>query len=247
MGFPTPRPKPRLLYDCTSSRSGVIEVHSIVRNDGGRSYVGNGVSRKEKNARSLPILQRLLQKYLATSALLAVFGILIKAAMGGPWSRKWPWLLPGAVGALLLLVLHLAWSSAVVEERVVIMASLGVQFETRHRRPVEQVTRVFYPMEALRAALINEAVTPLTCYFYLALLAPGHGRLLLPFPELRPPLAMLVPIRNAIQAAIDAHNTRVAEAAPSAHFSATTSGDGQPIDSGIERYRSFRDHLFIQA
>ena len=39
----------------------------------------------------------------------------------------------------------------------------------------------FVPIDCITAAVINEAVTPAGCYFYLAILMQGHDRLVLAF------------------------------------------------------------------
>lgn len=84
----------------------------------------------------------------------------------------------------------------VVEEVVVVMPTLGVQLETVYSS--KRVHRRFVPLEKIVAPVINEAVSPVACYFYLALLLRGHDNLELTFLGLRPPLKMLVPIWRSL-------------------------------------------------
>eukprot|EP00850_Spirogloea_muscicola_P012924 SM000085S23274 [mRNA] locus=s85:532344:533920:+ [translate_table: standard] len=85
-------------------------------------------------------------------------------------------------------------------ESVVVLHALGIQLEAHHRSG--WVKRHFVPFELLAAAVINEAVTPTICYFYLALLIAHEDHLLLAFPVTRPPLEVLVPVRNSLTAAL---------------------------------------------
>lgn len=96
---------------------------------------------------------------------------------------------------LLLLALFLALllrKGFVKEEVVVVMPSLGVQLEAVYDSG--KVHRRFVPMHTILAAIINEAVTPTHCYFYLALILRDETKLTLVFKETRPPLRILVPI-----------------------------------------------------
>ncbi|CAM6085839.1 unnamed protein product [Calypogeia fissa] len=88
----------------------------------------------------------------------------------------------------------------VVEEVIVVMPTLGVQLETVYSS--KRVHRRFVPLEKIVAPVINEAVSPVTCYFYLALLLRGEDNLELTFLGLRPPLKMLVPIWRSLCEAV---------------------------------------------
>jgi phosphatidylinositol glycan class H protein len=99
-------------------------------------------------------------------------------------------------------LLYLQWHRCRVEqEAVVVMPTLGVQLETVYCS--KSVKRRFVPLHRILLPVINEAVTPTTCYSYLALLLRDESRLTLTFLHVRPPLSMLVPIRAALCAAVE--------------------------------------------
>ncbi|XP_024365709.1 uncharacterized protein [Physcomitrium patens] len=103
-----------------------------------------------------------------------------------------------AIGVLF----YVLWRRGQVEqEAVVVMPTLGVQLETLYRS--KNVKRRFVPLHRILRPVINEAVTPTTCYTYLALLLRDDSRLTLTFLHVRPPLSMLVPIWTALCAAFD--------------------------------------------
>ncbi|XP_010266208.1 PREDICTED: uncharacterized protein LOC104603777 isoform X2 [Nelumbo nucifera] len=102
------------------------------------------------------------------------------------------------LGLTLVRLLH--WKS-VVKESVVIMPAFGVQLETHYGSG--RVVRRFVPMGNILRPVLNECVTPVTCYWSLALIVRGEAELMLVFKELRPPVKMLVPIWKALCAAID--------------------------------------------
>jgi phosphatidylinositol glycan class H protein len=95
-----------------------------------------------------------------------------------------------------ILLFFWARSKRVVEEVVVVMPTLGVQLETVYQN--RKVHRRFIPLQKIVAPVINEAISPVTCYFYLALLLRGEDNLVLIFLNLRPPLKMLVPIWRSL-------------------------------------------------
>ncbi|CAM6050487.1 unnamed protein product [Sphagnum compactum] len=99
-------------------------------------------------------------------------------------------------------LLYWQWHRCRVEqEAVVVMPTLGVQLETVYCS--KSVKRRFVPLHRILLPVINEAVTPTTCYSYLALLLRDESRLTLTFLHVRPPLSMLVPIRAALCAAVE--------------------------------------------
>lgn len=100
----------------------------------------------------------------------------------------------GALGFLL-------WRrNRVEQEAVVVMPTLGIQLETVYRS--KNVKRRFVPLHRILWPVINEAVTPTTCFTYLALLLRDDSRLTLTFLHVRPPLSMLVPIWTALCGAV---------------------------------------------
>lgn len=88
----------------------------------------------------------------------------------------------------------------VEQEAVVVMPTLGIQLETVYRS--KNVKRRFVPLHRILWPVINEAVTPTTCFTYLALLLRDDSRLTLTFLHVRPPLSMLVPIWTALCRAV---------------------------------------------
>lgn len=98
-------------------------------------------------------------------------------------------------------VAYLVWRrNRVEQEAVVVMPTLGIQLETVYRS--KNVKRRFVPLHRILWPVINEAVTPTTCFTYLALLLRDDSRLTLTFLHVRPPLSMLVPIWTALCAAV---------------------------------------------
>lgn len=108
----------------------------------------------------------------------------------------------------------------VKKESLVIMPAFGVQLEEhfwrvrRHRRPPRwsrtrllgpsslhssgRVHRQFVPIGKILKPVLNECVTPVTCYWSLALLLRDEDELMLVFKKLHPPVKMLVPIWKAL-------------------------------------------------
>ncbi|KAF8410642.1 hypothetical protein HHK36_003174 [Tetracentron sinense] len=66
-----------------------------------------------------------------------------------------------------------------------------------------RVIRRFVPIGNILKPVLNECVTPVTCYWSLALIVRGEEELMLVIKELRPPVKMLVPIWKALCAATD--------------------------------------------
>lgn len=106
------------------------------------------------------------------------------------------------IGTVLLCVLSAAviHGNGIEEETVVVMPTLGVQLETCYKSG--KVSGRFVPIGDILAAVINEAVTPFTCYSYLALVLRDERKLALVFQGLRPPLDMLVPTWKSLCSAV---------------------------------------------
>ncbi|KAK3023415.1 hypothetical protein RJ639_042803 [Escallonia herrerae] len=88
-----------------------------------------------------------------------------------------------------------------VSESIIIMPAFGVQLETHYRSG--RIIRRFIPISKILKAVVNECVTPVTCYWTLSLIVRGEEELTLVFKEFCPPLKLLVPIWKALCAAID--------------------------------------------
>lgn len=84
----------------------------------------------------------------------------------------------------------------VMKESIVIMPSFGVQLEIHLWSG--RVDRRFIPIGKILKPLLNECVTPVTCYWSLALLLRDEDELKLVFQKFRPPVKMLVPIWKAL-------------------------------------------------
>ncbi|XP_044966251.1 uncharacterized protein LOC123426473 [Hordeum vulgare subsp. vulgare] len=93
----------------------------------------------------------------------------------------------------------------VKKESVVIMPSFGVQLEIHFWSG--RVDRHFVPIGKILKPLLNECVTPVTCYWSLALLLRDEEELKLVFQKFRPPVKMLVPIWRALCAFTDSECT----------------------------------------
>lgn len=106
------------------------------------------------------------------------------------------------IGTVLICVLTAAviHGNGIEQETVVVMPTLGVQLETCYKSG--NVSRRFVPIGDILAAVINEAVTPFTCYSYLALVLRDERKLALVFQGLRPPLDMLVPTWKSLCSAV---------------------------------------------
>ncbi|KAL3844709.1 hypothetical protein ACJIZ3_002112 [Penstemon smallii] len=98
----------------------------------------------------------------------------------------------------------------VMKESVIILPAFGVQLETfymRHFFGLVQVSgrtvRHFVPIDKILKPVLNECVTPVTCYWSLSLIIREQEQLLLVFKELYPPISMLVPIWKALCASIN--------------------------------------------
>ncbi|XP_074371993.1 uncharacterized protein LOC141712816 [Apium graveolens] len=87
------------------------------------------------------------------------------------------------------------------KESIIIMPNFGVQLETQYR--CGSNSRRFIPMSKILKPVLNECVTPVTCYWSLSLIVRGEEELTLVFKELQPPIKMLVPIWKALCAAAD--------------------------------------------
>ncbi|CAA7398227.1 unnamed protein product [Spirodela intermedia] len=105
------------------------------------------------------------------------------------------------VGALLLSILVIISSQlrVVQKERVVIMPAFGVQLETYYWSG--RVSRRLLSVGKILRPVLNEIVTPVRCYWSLALVLDGHEELMPVFQESQPPVKMLAPIWKALCAA----------------------------------------------
>ncbi|KAL1820300.1 hypothetical protein ACET3Z_015169 [Daucus carota] len=99
-----------------------------------------------------------------------------------------------------LLIKSLLWKH-VDKESIIIMPNFGVQLETQYRSGSK--FRRFIPMSKILKPVLNECVTPVTCYWSLSLIVRGEEELTLVFKELHPPIKMLVPIWKALCTAAD--------------------------------------------
>ncbi|KAM0889162.1 hypothetical protein ACQ4PT_027894 [Festuca glaucescens] len=84
----------------------------------------------------------------------------------------------------------------VKKESLMIMPAFGIQLEQHFWSG--RVHRQFVPIRKLLKPLLNECVTPVTCYWSLALLLRDEDELMLVFKKLHPPVKMLVPIWKAL-------------------------------------------------
>lgn len=137
---------------------------------------------------------RVLLSYVGTLLFLAIvcYSLLLQEnfSTNSIWST---WL-----GALLAKALQY---KPVKKESIVIMPAFGVQLETHFWSG--KVSRRFVPMGKILRPVLNECVTPVTCYWSLAFILRGEEELMLVFKELRPPVKMLLPVWKALCAATD--------------------------------------------
>ncbi|KAI5683952.1 hypothetical protein M9H77_05180 [Catharanthus roseus] len=96
----------------------------------------------------------------------------------------------------------------VEKESVIILPAFGVQLETHYGSG--RTVRHFVPISKILKPVINECVTPVTCYWSLALIIRGEEELMLVFKELCPPVRMLLPVWKALCAATDIVETSAA-------------------------------------
>ncbi|KAK9284198.1 hypothetical protein L1049_023367 [Liquidambar formosana] len=129
---------------------------------------------------------------LLASLLLANAFYLVLAKEKSVTTLLWSFLL----GAL--LIKSLLWKP-VEKESVVVMPAFGVQLETHYGSG--RIIRRFVPIGKILKPVLNECVTPVTCYWSLSLIVCEEEELMSVFKELRPPVKMLVPIWKALCAA----------------------------------------------
>ncbi|XP_072979281.1 uncharacterized protein [Typha angustifolia] len=89
----------------------------------------------------------------------------------------------------------------VKKESVVIMPAFGVQLETHFWSG--RIDRRFVPIGKILKPVLNECVTPVTCYWSLALILRDEDELMLVFMKLHPPVKLLIPVWKALCAASD--------------------------------------------
>lgn len=92
-------------------------------------------------------------------------------------------------------------SKHVKKESVVIMRSFGIQLETHYWSG--KVRRRFITMDKILKPVMNECVTPVTCYWTLALILCDEDELVLVFKESQIPIKTLIPVWKALRAAVD--------------------------------------------
>ncbi|CAH9105207.1 unnamed protein product [Cuscuta epithymum] len=102
-----------------------------------------------------------------------------------------------------LVVASLIWiyRKLVVRESVIIFPAFGVQIETQYQSG--RIVRRFVPTCKIMKPVLNECVTPITCYWTLSLIIHGEEDLLLVFKVLRPSAKILVPIWKALCACVE--------------------------------------------
>ncbi|KAL6317642.1 hypothetical protein AAG906_030395 [Vitis piasezkii] len=88
------------------------------------------------------------------------------------------------------------YQKLIVKESVVIFPAFGVQLETHYESG--RVFRRFIPIDKILKPVLNEHVTPFTCYWSLALVVRGKEELILAFKEVKLPVKMLIPIWKAL-------------------------------------------------
>ncbi|GMY28080.1 phosphatidylinositol n-acetylglucosaminyltransferase subunit h [Fagus crenata] len=115
-------------------------------------------------------------------------------------------LLNGTLGTIFLLSMLSSacfvksyYDTLIEKESVVIMPALGVQLEAHSWSG--RVVRSFIPIDKILKPVLNENVTPNTCYWSLVLLVSGKKELILAFKAVQPPVRLLVPIWKALCAA----------------------------------------------
>uniref|UniRef100_K3XR75 TNase-like domain-containing protein n=1 Tax=Setaria italica TaxID=4555 RepID=K3XR75_SETIT len=91
----------------------------------------------------------------------------------------------------------------VKKESLVIMPTFGIQLEQHFWSG--RVHRKFVPTGKILRPVLNECVTPVTCYWSLALLLRDDYGLMLVFKNLNPPAKMLIPIWKALCAFVDSN------------------------------------------
>ncbi|KAJ4818852.1 Phosphatidylinositol N-acetylglucosaminyltransferase subunit H [Rhynchospora pubera] len=132
---------------------------------------------------------RVFFSYIGRLILLANLLLLIiekdKSSIGSFWR-----LFLGVVSTKLLQY------KPIKKESVVIMPSFGVQLETHYWSG--RIDRKFIPMGNILKPVLNECVTPVTCYWSLALVLRDEDQLTLVFQKLRPPIKILVPVWEAL-------------------------------------------------
>nr|POF10871.1 phosphatidylinositol n-acetylglucosaminyltransferase subunit h [Quercus suber] len=119
-------------------------------------------------------------------------------------SRSSKWL--GTLGTIFFLsmlssacLVKSYYGTLIEKESVVIISSLGVQLEAHYWSG--RVVRSFIPIDKILKPVLNENVTPFTCYWSLVLLVRGKKELNLAFEVVKPPVKLLVPIWKALCAA----------------------------------------------
>ncbi|KAF8704880.1 hypothetical protein HU200_031120 [Digitaria exilis] len=142
---------------------------------------------------------RILLYYIGTICLLATVCRTLLSKEGLYLSSLWSISFAGIIAKCLRC-------DPVKKESLVIMPTFGVQLEQHFWSG--RVRRKFVPIGKILKQVLNECVTPVTCYWSLALLLRDEYELMLVFMKLRPPAKMLVPIWNALCAFKNSDSTR---------------------------------------
>lgn len=79
---------------------------------------------------------------------------------------------------------------------------------------IGRAVRHFVPIDKILKPILNECVTPVTCYWSLALLLREEDELMLVFKELQPPIKILLPIWKALCASTDSSESLDTNPAP---------------------------------
>ncbi|KAL6992828.1 hypothetical protein U1Q18_010948 [Sarracenia purpurea var. burkii] len=102
-------------------------------------------------------------------------------------------------------LVRLFLQKSVQKESVIIMPAFGVQLETQYRSG--KTIHRFIPIDKILKPILNECVTPITCYWSLSLIVREEEELILVFKELSPPVKMLIPIWKALCVVTDIPGT----------------------------------------
>ncbi|XP_006855724.2 uncharacterized protein LOC18445525 isoform X2 [Amborella trichopoda] len=141
------------------------------------------------------------RQFLLYSSFLVLMAHVCSLLLGKEeWRIVFPW--NSLTFVILAAALHLR---SIEKESVLIMPTFGVQLETHYRSG--RICRRFIPISKILKPVLNECVTPTTCYWSLVLILRGDKELTLVFQELQPPLEMLVSVWKALCTAVDGDTT----------------------------------------
>ncbi|KMZ71877.1 Phosphatidylinositol N-acetylglucosaminyltransferase [Zostera marina] len=98
-------------------------------------------------------------------------------------------------------------SKNIKKESVMIMRSFGIQLETHYWSG--KVRRRFISIDNILKPVMNECVTPMTCYWTLSLILCDEDELVLVFKESHIPIKTMIPVWKALRAALDCRERHV--------------------------------------